>query len=154
MGTHLEQNFTPRCLFLKEITNRRVTLANRSLSERIEKNEQHENLFKTKATHKLTDLQVKDHEDHLKHFQKLVSKDDELEQDLYKSVKEAEFNRRKKDNELKKLQDQFIEMKRLNAIQIKEAIAKAFAEEQEFQQKIIREKAKLDKVIKIFFNEF
>ena len=94
-------------------------------------------------------MQVKDHEDHLKHFQKLVSKDDELEQDLYKTVKEAEFNRRKKDNELRKLQEQFIEMKRLNAIQIKEAIAKAFAEEQDFQQKIQREKAKLDKVTKL-----
>ncbi len=103
-------------------------------------------MFKTKAVHKLTDLQVKDHEDHLKHFQKLVSKDDELEQDLYKSVKEAEFNRRKQDNELKKLQEQLVEIKKQNAVQIKEAIAKAFAEEQEFQQKIFREKAKLDRV--------
>lgn len=99
-------------------------------------------------------MQVKDHEDHLKHFQKLVSKDDELEQDLYKSVKEAEFNRRKQDNELKKLQDQLVEIKKQNAIQIKEAIAKAFAEEQEYQQKIIREKAKLDKVIKKQLNFF
>jgi Fe2+ transport system protein B len=82
-----------------------------------------------------------------------VQKDDEVEQDLYKSVKEAEFNRRKKDNELKKLQDQFVEMKKQNAIQIKQIIAKAFAEEQDFQQKIFKEKAKLDKVTLIIYIE-
>lgn len=80
-----------------------------------------------------------------------MQKDDEVEQDLYKSVKEAEFNRRKKDNELKKLQDQFVEMKKQNAIQIKQIIAKAFAEEQEFQQKIFKEKARLDKVTLIIY---
>ena len=132
--------------YQQEITTRRINLQTRSLTEKIEKNEEHEALFKAKAAHKLTELKVKDHEDHLKHFQKLVQKDDEVEQDLYKSVKEAEFNRRKKDNELKKLQDQFVEIKKQNAIQIKQIIAKAFAEEQEFQQKIFKEKAKLDKV--------
>lgn len=82
----------------------------------------------------------------MKHFQKLVQRDDELEQELFKTVKEAEFLRRKKDTELKKLQEQFNEVKKQNAIQIKQAIAKAFAQEQEFEQKIYREKAKLDKV--------
>lgn len=55
--------------------------------------------------------------------------------------------RRKKDNELKKMQEQFNDMKKQNAITIKNAIAKAFAEEQEYQQKILREKAQLDKVM-------
>ena len=83
----------------------------------------------------------------MKHFQKLVQKDDEAEQDLYKTVKEAEFLRRKKDNDLKKLQEQFIEMKKQNAVQIKDAIATAFSKEKDLEQKIFREKAKLDKVI-------
>lgn len=109
-------------------------------------------MFKTKATHKLTEIQIKDHEDHLKHFQKVVQKDDEVEQDLYKSVKEAEFLRRKQDNDLKKMQEQLIEMKKQNAAQIKELIAKASAEEQEYQQKILKEKSKLDKVIFEIFN--
>lgn len=103
-------------------------------------------MFRNKAAHKLTELQAKDHEDHLKHFQKLVQKDDEIEQDLYKTVKEAEFMRRKKDMELKKLQEQLIEMKKQNSAQIKELIAKAFSEEQDFEQKILKEKSKLDKV--------
>ena len=116
------------------------------MTEKIEKNEEHETLFKTKAVHKFTELQARDHEDHLKHFQKLVQRDEELEQELFKTVKEAEFMRRKKDTELKKLHEQFVEIKKQNAIQIKQAIAKAFVQEQEFEQKIIREKAKLDKV--------
>jgi len=130
---------------VQDITNRRANIQERLLSERIEKNEEHEQLFKTKAAHKLTELQMRDHEDHLKHFQKLVQKDDDVEKDLYKSVKEAEFLRRKKDNELKKLQDEFIELKRINAAQIKELIAKASAQEQELEQRIMKEKAKLDK---------
>jgi hypothetical protein len=48
--------------------------------------------------------------------------------------------------ELKKLQDQLIELKKQNDIQIKEMIAKAFAQEQEQEQKIWKEKAKLEKV--------
>ena len=48
--------------------------------------------------------------------------------------------------ELKKLQDQLIELKKQNDVQIKEMIAKAFAQEQEQEQKIWKEKAKLEKV--------
>lgn len=129
------------------MTTRKVTTQTKLLTERIAKSEESENHFKIKANHKLTELKLKDHEDNLKHFQKLVQRDDEYEQDLYKNVKEAEFARRKKDNELKKLQDQFIEVKKQNAIQIKELIAKSFAQEQEIEQKIFREKAKLEKVL-------
>jgi hypothetical protein len=133
---------------IEEITNRRNNILNKQISERIEKGEQQEQFYKAKALHKLTELQVKEHEDHLKHFQKLVQKDDELEQDLYKSVKEAEFQRRKKDTELKKLNEQLIELRKKNATQIKELIAKAYADEQEFEQKIRREKAIVEKVHK------
>ena len=121
-------------------------MQSRILMERIEKNDAHEELFKTKAVHKFSQLQAKNHEDHLKHFQKIVQKDDDQEKDLYKTVKEAEFLRRKKDNEVKKMHDQLIELKRQNSIQIKQAIAKAFQEEEDFHQKLLREKAKLDKV--------
>lgn len=48
--------------------------------------------------------------------------------------------------ELKKMQEEFNEMKKTNAIMIKQAIAKAFKDEQEAQQKILREKGRLDKV--------
>ena len=133
-----------------DITARRQQLQARMQSERIEKNDEHETLFKTKAAHMFTELEVKTHSDHLKHFQKLVQKDDEVERDLYKSAKEAEFQRRQKDNEVRKLQEAFVELKKQNAQQIKQAIANAYAHETELQQKILREKAKLDKVILVF----
>ncbi|CAF0740928.1 unnamed protein product [Brachionus calyciflorus] len=130
---------------IEDITNRRQALNTRLLNEKIQKSDEHEQLFKSKASHRLTELQAKDHEDHLKHFQKLVQKDDEIEQDLYKSVKEAEFQRRKKDMELKKLQEQLVETKKQNAAQIKELIARAYSQEQEIEQKLLKEKSKLDK---------
>ncbi len=44
------------------------------------------------------------------------------------------------------MQDTLNDIKKQNAIAIKEIIAKAYKEEQEFQQKILKEKARLDKV--------
>lgn len=48
--------------------------------------------------------------------------------------------------ELKKLQEQLTDLKKKNAIQIKEMIARAFAQEQEYEQKILKQKASLEKV--------
>jgi hypothetical protein len=132
---------------IEDINNRKNYIQSKALSEKIASSEAHEELFKSKAAHKFSELNAKAHEDHLKHFQKIVQKDEEAEKEIYKVVKESEFLRRKKDNELKKLQEQFNELKKQNAVTIKNAIAKAFAEEQEYQQKILREKASLDKVI-------
>lgn len=56
----------------------------RLLSERLAKSEESESLLKAKASHRLTELKVRDYEDHLKHFQKLVQKDDELEKEYFK----------------------------------------------------------------------
>jgi hypothetical protein len=131
---------------IEEITNRRNQIQTKMQTEKAVRIEEHEEQFSRKAAHKLTELQVKDHEDHLRHFQKVAQKDDEIQQDLYRVVKEAEFEKRKKDHELKKLQEEFNNLKKQNAAEIKAAIAKAFAEEQEFQQKLLKEKAKLNKV--------
>lgn len=69
---------------LKDITNRKMSTQAKLLSERLTKSEENENLLKTKANHRLTELKIRDHEDHLKHFQKLVQKDDDIEQEFYK----------------------------------------------------------------------
>lgn len=69
---------------IEDITNRKATTQAKLLSERLTKSEENETTFRTKANHRLTELKLRDHQDHLKHFQKLVQKDDELEQDYYK----------------------------------------------------------------------
>lgn len=130
---------------IQDVSTRRAQLQNNQLSERKEKNQEHETMFKARASHRLTELQLKDHEDNLKHFQRLVQKGDEQEKDLYKTVKEAEFQRRKKDNELKRLQDEYIELKKANSVKIKELIANALAQEKDIEQKILKEKAVLKK---------
>lgn len=71
-------------LYKKDITNRRLTQQAKLLSERLLKSEEAETALKAKANHRLTELKIRDHEDHLKHFQKLVQKDEEVEQDFYK----------------------------------------------------------------------
>ena len=129
------------------MTNRKTTMQQQQLNEKINKSQEHESIFKIKASHRLTELELKSHEDNLKHFQKLVQKDEEYEKDLYKSVKEAEFQKRKKDNELKKLQDEYIELKKRNSVQIKDMIANALAQEKEYEQKILKEKSLLKRVI-------
>jgi hypothetical protein len=129
----------------KDVTNRRSQLQQQSLNEKKERNAEHDAAFKAKASQRLTELQLRDHEDHLKHFQKVVQKDDELEKDLYKTVKEAEFQKRKKDTELKKLQEEYIELRKSNSIKIKEMMAQALAAEKEYEQKILKEKSLLKK---------
>lgn len=69
---------------IEDITNRKATTQAKLLSERLTKSEENETTFRAKANHRLTELKLRDHQDHLKHFQKLVQKDDELEQDYYK----------------------------------------------------------------------
>jgi hypothetical protein len=65
---------------------------------------------------------------------------------LRKSVKEAELERRKKEQEVQKLQEELIRKKRLDNIRIRDEITRAEREEKELEQQIIKEKSKLDKV--------
>ena len=65
---------------------------------------------------------------------------------MYRTVKDSEFLRRKQEKDLRKLQDHYKVKQKENSAMIKEILAKVFEEEQDMQQKITREKAKLDKV--------
>lgn len=83
----------------------------------------------------------------MKHFQKVAQKDEEQQHELYKLVKDSEFSRRKQEKEVKKLQEEFVYKQKENSAIIKELLAKIFAEEKILQNKFLKEKAKLDKVI-------
>ena len=69
-----------------------------------------------------------------------------MEHDLRRSVKDAETERRKTEQDLHKLQEELIRKKHLDAIRIREEIARAEQEEKELEQHIVQEKSKLDKV--------
>lgn len=76
----------------------------------------------------------------------MVSRKEEIEYELRKSVKEAEFQRRKKEQEVQKLKEDLVRKKREDAKRIHEAIARSEHEEKELQRHIHKEKAKLLKV--------
>lgn len=76
----------------------------------------------------------------------MVSKNEEIEYQLRKSVKEAEFLRRKKEQEVQKLKEDLIRKKREDAKKIHDAIARSTKEEKLLERTINKEKVKLNKV--------
>jgi hypothetical protein len=132
---------------IEDVNERKKQLLLKKIKEKRAKSDEHEHIYSLKAFNKQNELQLKTHEEHLKHFQKIAQKDDDYENDLYKQVKESEFNRRKQEKELKELQDKLSQKKRENSQMVKHLLQKVYEEEQQLYNTIIREKAKLDKVI-------
>ena len=131
------------------MTNRKKTIQSIVQQEKKEQNEKIETELSIKAHSRLIEQEVRQQEDNLKHIQKIAQKDDEQQHELYRSVKDSEFLRRKQEKDLRKLQNHYKIKQKENSALIKEILAKVFEEEQEMQQKISREKARLDKVCKI-----
>ena len=73
-------------------------------------------------------------------------------------MKVSESERRQKEQEVEKLKEELNRKKRLDAIHIREEIARTEREEKELEQQIIKEKSKLDQVksfrFKFLFNCF
>ena len=61
-------------------------------------------------------------------------------------MKEAEFQRRKKEQEVQRLQGDLVRKKREDAKKIHDAIARSEREETQLQRTLAKEKAKLNKV--------
>ncbi|CAF3830368.1 unnamed protein product [Rotaria sp. Silwood1] len=119
---------------------------NQYLREKTEKSEERETVGANKAKVRHAEFETRQHEDHLRHFQKTVSKNEEVEHELRKSVKETEFERRKKEQEVQQLKQELDRKKRLDSIHIREEIAKAEREEKDLEQQLTKEKSKLDKL--------
>lgn len=145
----------------QDVDNRRSQLVNHYVSDNTEQNEA-QRINKAKTRH--TEIEVKRHEDRLQDlevqrfvlymqilfyfdiFKNCVVKNEDLEYELRKSVKEAEFQRRKKEQEVQRLKEDLIRKKREDAKKIQEAIARSEKEEREIERHLAKEKAKLDKV--------
>ena len=76
----------------------------------------------------------------------MLNKNEEVEQNLRQSLKEAEFQRRKKEQEVHRLREELVKKKREDAKRIHEAIERAEQEEKALQRHIYKEKAKLEQV--------
>ena len=145
---------------LQDIDQRRSQLANQYGRA---KPDEHPTEATSLAKSPHTDLLVKQHEDQLKHFQvypldwssivlyfvllqKMLDKNEEVEHNLRQSVKEAEYQRRKKEQEVQRLKDELIRKKRDDAKKIHDAIARAEQEEKSLERHLFKEKSKLDEV--------
>ncbi|CAD5112862.1 DgyrCDS2074 [Dimorphilus gyrociliatus] len=129
-----------------DINNRKKEKLEKDLTEKKEKSQNHEEIFNSKFQKRNADHRVKIHEDHLKHFQKSVNKGEEIEQELYQRVRDAEYKRQKQDQEVKKLQTTMADIKKKNALRLQRAMAENEREERELEQKLIREQALLNKL--------
>lgn len=75
-----------------------------------------------------------------------MTKDQEREQALFASVREAEYARQQHDAEVRRLQQQLHAMRAQNAHKLKEEAVRCSRTEKELQEKLLRQKAELDKV--------
>ena len=76
----------------------------------------------------------------------MVRKGEEVEYNLYNKVKNAEYARQKKEQEVKKMQVKLSDTKRENSQKIKQEMTDLQRQEREIEQKLQREQAQLAKV--------
>ncbi|CAF0987488.1 unnamed protein product [Adineta ricciae] len=131
---------------ITDVDSRRTQLMTQYLREKTEREEEREAEGASKAKIHHAEQETRHHEDHLRHFQKTAGKNEETEHDLRESLKQAEYDRRKKEHEVQKLQDEIIQKKKSDAVRVRKEIARAQHEEKELEEQLVKEKAKLDKL--------
>ncbi|KAK2189689.1 hypothetical protein NP493_99g01034 [Ridgeia piscesae] len=108
--------------------------------------DQHETHYSGKFQKRYAEQLRREHEDHLKHFQKMVGKGEDQEYNLHNRVKNAEYARQKQEQRVRKLNQQLMELKRKNAVKIKNEMTEVERSEKELEQQLLREQAELTKV--------
>ena len=76
----------------------------------------------------------------------MVQKGEEQEYTLYNQVKSAEYARQQQEQKVKKMAAKLHEMRRNNAVKIKDEMTQLTREERELEYKLQREQAELAKV--------
>lgn len=76
----------------------------------------------------------------------MVTKGEEEENRLYNKVREAEYARQKQEQSVKRVQTKYQQTKNNNSQEMKKQLTEFIKKEKEFEQKIVREQAMLDKV--------
>ncbi|XP_031559018.1 splicing regulatory glutamine/lysine-rich protein 1-like [Actinia tenebrosa] len=102
--------------------------------------------WKKRYLDKENEAKRKCHEDGIKHLQKIVSKLEESEHALYNRLRAAEMQRRKQEQVVTRMMNDLGSLKRENAKKIKDAMVQCQKKEVEIEQKLLRERAELDKL--------
>lgn len=79
-------------------------------------------------------------------LQKMVTKGEEEENRLYNKVRETEYARQNQEQAVKRVQTKFQQTRSKNSQDMKKQLTEVIKVEKEYEQKIVREQALLDKV--------
>ncbi|XP_077999238.1 uncharacterized protein LOC144452101 [Glandiceps talaboti] len=109
------------------------------------KHEQQLEAYMERMAKRQHDAERRQHEDKLKHCVRTVNKQEEIEQDLYNKVRQAEYSRKQKEQLCKRITGKLDEIKRLNSIKMKEQAVECLRQEKDVEQKLQREQAELYK---------
>lgn len=126
-------------------TTRRVTLLNNSMKSKKMTEEAKQKVWEARFKKRASEKARLEHEDSLKFFQKMVAKGEDYEQNLYSKVRNAEYNRQKQEQSVRRLQQQLSELRKKNAATVTKEIAERHQQEVELEQLLVKEKAELDK---------
>lgn len=75
-----------------------------------------------------------------------MTKQEEIEYNLSNRVRDAELNRKQREQTCKRLMSKLLEMRRKNAAKLKQEMVEMSKEEKALEQKILREQSYLFKV--------
>ncbi|XP_074647251.1 uncharacterized protein LOC141903151 [Tubulanus polymorphus] len=137
----------------KEINNkiqmtetRKKNKLSKMMREKKEKEISQQIVFEDRFKRRMIEQKKREHEDHLKHFQKTVKKDEDVEHDLFNKVRNTEYNRQKQEQVVRHLQSQLASLKRENALKLKQEMIERSNNEKDIHQKLQREQAELAKM--------
>ncbi|XP_076454230.1 uncharacterized protein LOC143289165 [Babylonia areolata] len=124
---------------------KRVSRLQTSMRTKKEKEDAQQTVWEARFKARTQEADRKKHEDSLKFFTKMVRKDEDREQELFSAVREAEYARQKKDQEVRRLQQRLLTVRAHNQQRLKQEQLKVNQSEKELEQTLLREKAELDK---------
>ncbi|XP_070544215.1 trichohyalin-like [Ptychodera flava] len=113
--------------------------------QRRQKHEQQLESYMERLAKRQHDAERRQHEDKLKHCVRTVNKQEELEQDLYNKVRQAEYSRKQKEQLCKRLSSKLDELKRQNSVKMKEMAVTCLSQEKDVEQSLQRAQADLYK---------
>lgn len=125
---------------------RRNTLISQSTEEKKFQHSQQIIQWKKRYIEKRNEAIRRNHQDHIRHLQKSVSKLEETEHALYNRVRAAEMQRRKQEQLVQRLDTELDATRRENARKLKEATVQCSKKEKELELKLLREQAELAKL--------
>ncbi|XP_041363124.1 golgin subfamily A member 6-like protein 6 [Gigantopelta aegis] len=125
---------------------RRVNQLHNHMKLKKDREQSQQAVWEERFKKRYQEQQIREHEDSIKFFSKMVNKGDDLEQSLYNKVRNAEYARQQQEQSVRRMQQTLAEIKRINNLKLTQEIVDRQRQEKELEQRLLKEKAELDKV--------